>query len=306
MELDENLYAEFAGVEVISADKNVVNKIKKNISLKIGQKLRLAETEQYKNTCEQLVTKYFDIPKLKCDFIYFSDGFLYLTINIVPKRTTRISQKNNYIIYKNSLNVPNKLMFLLHKLEERQIFLINHGIPLTEKNFNNTLDFDDYILHSIAYQLRSLVPQYNNTLLMILRDSNNPFERENAAQLLSWANEPKNLPFLLANHLFYDSALGVRNNLLRSYTITMKNKVFDNYKSELLVVSCNVAMLPSHFDRNKGLVLLKTILNSNPHMIYAIRPECSRTIKLISEASVMDNVGGVAREILALSNAIKE
>ena len=82
----------------------------------------------------------------------------------------------------------------------------------------------------------------------------------------------------------------------------MKN---ESLLRKLIPVYCKQATLPSHTDRNKALTSLFEILKKNKEMVSTVNVECEATIRYISEVSILNNVGGIAKEIVKLLDSVE-
>lgn len=304
----ENIFpnkSTFLGIEIIGANRDTANAIKNTSPVKVGDFISLADKDFY---CEAIINK-FKKEKISnieplCWAVLFTKkdntSVAYLIIELDLE--SRLKQLVRKIPNKSSSTKLSKKLEDLHtQLEERSLILFKNKIPIIENYAKGFLDYDDIFLHNIAIQLSKLTPKYNDHLLEIIHFSKNAEERTKAAQLLSWSkHHKKNLAYALKNNLFFDPDKGVRNALARSIGCFIADVSDDTLLAKSLPVYCQLISLPSFTDRNKALSSIKSILTTHPQLSSTIGTDCKKTIMDISETSVLDNVGGYAKEILKL------
>jgi hypothetical protein len=161
-------------------------------------------------------------------------------------------------------------------------------------------DSDDPVLHGLAVKLSKVVWKYNHILLDIVHYSTNVTERRSSATLLAWSRHPENLASILEWDLLMDPDTGVRNYIARAFTYSISDIRDRSLLKNLLPAYCKQAALPTHTDRNKALYSILEILKNDKSLASSISPECKNTITYISEISILDNVGGVAKEIMKI------
>lgn len=296
--LPNNIEATWAGIEVMGTDKETAQKIRNLIPIKIGDTFQFSESEKYRLMCYNLMKDNFQINNVHCGFIFFGGGHVYLDVEILNNKSIFRS------IPKIQATIPtisNEFINLLNQWDQRVTFLITNKQPIIEIYDKGYLDSKDPILHALAEKLAPLAYKHNNLLLDIVRYSPDVDSRTQAATLLSWArHQEQNLRFVLKWDLLNDPDKGVRNNLARAFSSIMHEVKDVNLLSKLIPVYCKQATLPSHTDRNKALYSIMGILKQHSNLSSEIDCDCKNTINNISEISTLENVGGLAKEILRL------
>jgi len=149
-------------------------------------------------------------------------------------------------------------------------------------------------------RLAQLVPKYRDNLLDILRREKDPNNRLRAATLLNWAGGDLEGTLRLALPLLNDPDEGVRNNLSRFMIQFVGRVKSKSLRHRLIGAFVQQIERPSHGDRNKGLYNLLGIAKAWPDDRGYIRSHGGEPIRYLTENSVIFNVQGPARELLAL------
>ena len=148
-------------------------------------------------------------------------------------------------------------------------------------------------------RLAHLVPRYRDNLFAVLRSEADREARRRAATLLNWAGDPdgtmkKTLPLL------DDPDPGVRNNLSRYMTHFSGQVTSKRLRHRMIDAFVLQLDLPSHGDRNKGLYNLLSIAQARPDDRAYILERAADSLRYLSGNSILFNVQGPARELLAL------
>ncbi|MCS5709108.1 HEAT repeat domain-containing protein [Candidatus Berkiella cookevillensis] len=288
-----------AGIEVMGVDHDTAKEIRKLSTMQVGDVFRLLASNEYCEESIEQVKNKLSVEDMKCSFMALSNGDFYFVLDVLPT--------NSAIMYRTIpecsqkiKQLPKKLVFLYNKLNERRIELMHNRVDHEEYYDKGFLDFDDPIMHDIALKLSVLAKKHNDDLLKILHFSKDVEERETAGILLSWSQHPSNLSYIAKANLLQDPNSAVRNNVARSYIHFMSLVKDKSALRDIMPAYCKMAMLPLHSDRNKALYSIREIIKNHPDIISAIDPECKNNISYIAEMSILNNVGGVAKQILRL------
>ncbi len=251
----------WAGIEVIGCDSDTTAKIRNLIPIHNGMSFTSLDQAQLRSWCDT-VRKQMTNEEIKCRFIAYLDGKYYFNVDIIPIEFAQRQFRTIHSI-KSLPKIPKSLEELYNELEKNLMRAIQSGNDPRENYAKGYIDYQDPTLHSIAVKLSDSVPQYNSILLNVIRYSNDHNQRAGAATLLSWAKNPNNLNKIIDWDLLNDPNEAVRNNLARSISFelnTIKDKALLN---KAIPLFCKQVAFPSHADRNKGLVSLKSILENN-------------------------------------------
>lgn len=300
--LIENSYrGNWAGIEVIGVDSVTAQKLRESMPFQKGSDFVLADVQKYKSECQEIIKKNVPFSQGRCSCVLFEDKKVFLVADVVHNGTKNkislfrtIPEKKNGKVSK----LPKKLRDLYIALEERRSVHISQGkFPLEIIN-DGYLDYEDPTLHVLAMQLSSFASGHNNVLLDIIHYSKDAEERRTAAILFSWAKHPENINLILKWNILFDPDTGVRNNIARSYVFVMQDVKNKSLLRKLIPIYCKQVNLPSHTDRNKALTSIFEILQADKEIIPIVNEECKAAIKYMAETSILNNVGGVAKEII--------
>lgn len=156
-------------------------------------------------------------------------------------------------------------------------------------------------LERLSQALSKYVNKYNGTLLYIVRYSNDPAQRSQAAELLSWSSNPKNINFILEWDLMNDPVDSVRHHLVRTVSSQLNTINDKSILRKTIYAFCQQTTLPSDIDRNKALFLLQRILSKHQDLTNSLHDECRSSISYISQTTILPNVSVVAKDILYLA-----
>lgn len=296
----DTVKATCAGIEVMGVDHELAEQIRKLSTLQIGDTLMLSEYDGYcKGTTKQIENN-LTVGEVKCSYMVLSNGEFYLVLDILPIDAKGLIYRTIPYNPKGVVKLPEQVLFLYNSLFNRSFELLSNYTNYEEYYDKGYLDYDDPVLHSIAEQLSVLAKKHNDDLLKIIHYSPDRDEREAAGLLLSWSQEPNNLRYIADADLLLDPDNAVRNNVARSYIHFMDRVKDKTILTDIIPAYCKMAALPLHSDRNKALYCILEILKAHPDMAYAINVDCKNNITYIADMSVLDSVGGVAKEIVKL------
>lgn len=297
-----------AGIEVIGVDAEAAQKIRKQMPYQIGSKFALSDMAEYKAKCQQIIKNNLHASIGLCTSVLYNEKEFFLVIDVFPE-----DSRNKEVVFRKIpekkqgevAKLPKKLQELYNALDERRSLLISQGKFPVEIRNKGYVDYEDPILHDLALSLVEHAEKSNEILLQILHYSKNVEERRLAATLLSWSKHPENLNLILEWNVLLDPDTGVRNNVARSYISIMQNMKNEALLQKLIPIYCKQASLRTHTDRNKALISILEILQSDKNSSKNINTECESNIRYLSEMSILGNVGGTAKEIIKLIDETK-
>jgi len=301
--INDNFKGTWNGIEIVGVDVLTAEKIRKEMPFKIGDSFQITDDEKYLETCQKYVGEIIPSANAKCNFIYFADGKVYLNIEL-PNNVNVEFRK--IPIKKGKLSsIPKAAITLYRSWDDRMSYLLSSGSFPREKYNEGFRDSEDPILHDLAIKMSKTVWKYNDILLDVIHYSQNVEERRDAAALLAWARHPENLYNILEWDLLMDPDIGVRNYISRNFMYYISDANDTLLLKKLLPIYCKQAALPNHTDRNKALYSILGILNADKNLSSNISSECNKTITYISERSILENVGGPAKQIKKMMERAK-
>lgn len=292
--------AVWAGIDVMGVDAQKADELRTQLPIKIGDSITIGEVFKCREECESIIAKHVDDSDVECGFMVYDNSDLFLTVDVIPYDAQKVVFRT--IPEKNEVeqDIPEELQLAYQKLIDRCSQLFSEHVDFKEDFDHGYLDYDEPTLHMLAEDLSMLANKHNDLLLDILHYSKNSDKRSDVAALFSWSKRPDNLKWILERNLLMDPDKGVRNNLTRSFTYFMKDIKDKTLLRDLLPVYCKQMSLPTHMDRNKALFSVKRILTYHPDIIIYVGSDCKNTLRYISDMSILDNVGGIAKDILDL------
>jgi hypothetical protein len=295
-EVTGEFQGKWAGIEVMGCDRNTANTIRNILPLKKGDAFSSNDSNTYKKWCDT-VRKEVKNHEVKCSFIGYSGGNFYFDVDVQDK-----AENNTFRVIptslKNNIKIESELLKLFNDFDKLIWTLPPKGIFPAENFDKGYIDYDLPELHAFTKPLAVLAHAHNQNLLDVIQYSSDPKLRGKAATLLSWSQSPKNIEHALDNDLLNDPDSGVRNNLARSLSFFLVEIKDPLVLQKAVSAFCKQAKLHSHGDRNKALHSIKKIVQNNPEMLNSVNVDCMKTIEYIAEMSILDNVGGFAKDIL--------
>lgn len=293
--IDELFEGTWAGVEVMGGDVKVANLVRDLIPIKVGDQF-LPDSKKLGSWCSAVKEKING--SVSCGIIGYIEGKYYFDVEIISANTNnkfREFQTNSPAIEP----LPEKLNTLYNYWEKIFEKYMREGAVPKQFYKEGYLQCDDPELQLIAKELSQITPTYNPLLLDIIRYSHDADERTTAAALLSWSKHPENISVIMKENLLNDPDSGVRNELARSVSYIISDVKNKKILKKSIVSLCEQLKLPSHSDRTKALASFLTIIKHNPELTSVINHECGDTLTYVSTMSILPNVGGTAKEILA-------
>lgn len=300
LEIDDSLKVTCAGIEVLGVDSQTADSVRKLSVLQVGDELLLKDAEQYTDKTIEAIKNQLISKEVYRSYMVLGDRRFYLVLDILPKGSHKALYRTIPPYALPIPKMPEELSILydnlIHRFSDRFSKEVYHG----ESYSKGYIDYEDPIMHEIAVKLSVLAKKHNDDLLTIIHYSNDSDERVKAAHLLSWSQHPTNLRYIANADLLMDPNSGVRNYVARSYIYFMDRVEDKSLITNILPGYCKMVALPSHADRNKSLGCIRSILKAHPEFASAIDPLCKRNIAYIAEMSILENVGGYAKDILEL------
>lgn len=299
--LTKDFTATFSGIEVVGVDKLTAEKVRHILPVQIGDIFFSKETEKQRANYVDIIKKIFPTNNVSCSFLLYGNNSVYLIIDFIPPGTKEnvyrpiLSNKENF------KKIPKKLNYLYDQWNKRHSLLMNEGLLDIENYDKGFRDFKDPQLHNLAKNLNVYASKNYRVLLTTIRDSIKASERRKAAALLAWAEHPnETLEFILHWNLLNDPDQGVRNDLTRSLSASIKYIKDMSLLKELFPYYCKQVTFPKHTDRNKALYSIREILDFHPDLSNVITAECKQSINYLNEVSILGNIAGFASEILKI------
>lgn len=282
------------GIEVMGASSDLTQRIKNMIPIEKGSPFNCNE-DSCKKWCDKIKKEIYP-NKAQCGSVSYIDHTHYYLVDILSQNA------ENYRLIKSTGSLSKKLPPKLHKtlnafeMKEFNDFKKGTYIKSAEK-------LEKKEKRSLSKRLEKLAPLYNDLILDIITYSQDVEQRRDAATLLTWTKN-SNLQEIIERDLINDPDETVRNNLSLSLSSYIQNLNNTTLIEKSIKMYCRQISLPSHGDRNKGLFSISEILNKDKKNYALLDNTCIDNIKLISETSILPNVGGLAKKILTLSEIL--
>lgn len=276
------------GIEVMGASQDLTQRIKNMVPIEKGSPFNCNE-DVCKDWCDKIKKEIYP-NKAQCGSVSYIDHTHYYLVDILPQNT------ENYRLIKSTGSLPKKIPPKLHKIlnafemQEFNDFKKGTYIKSSEK-------LEKKEKRNLSKRLEKLAPLYNDLILDIITYSQDVKQRRDAATLLTWTKN-YNLQEIIDRDLINDPDETVRNNLLLSLSSYIENLNSPKLIEKSIKMYCHQISLPSHGDRNKGLFSIYEILNKDKKNYELLDNTCIDKIKLISETSILPNVGGLAKKML--------
>lgn len=286
----------WGGFEVLGNHSVGREEIIKKIPLQVGEKYK-EDISAWTKWCERLVQTY-SFSSAECSGVRYSDFQAFFVVDVVEK-----GQEHRFKFRPTptrDLTLANdRVMTTYQNLQKRLWYLFSQGKPSSESWSHGYLDYADPEMHQMVLELVKLTPPYRKNIIRVLREDKDPSKRMAAADLLNWAG--KGSKSVLRTHtLLDDPHSGVRNQLAR-FMHHFVGSIRSENKLRAIIDSLLVQLdRPSHGDRNKALFNLFEILKHRPELTQYIKEKGQPLIQYTADTSVLSNVGGLAKEILAL------
>ena len=291
------------GVEILGNKHIKRQDVEKIISVPIGTAATVNDVKALKSRCVDVKERLL-LAETKCGFVMLPGGRVFLTVDVIEsgdERRLKFRSEDSF----QKVYLPDELMKRLAEFQSLQFAKFQKGVKHEDVVKAGILDSTDAELHSVIEKLVFATEGKTDILFKVLEYSDDAKHRAAAATLLSWARMPAQSIAALPPYLDDPSEV-VRNDISRFIL-----KFIDSVGSEIVITQLIEAFskqldFPSHGDRNKALFALAQIARTRP----ASRPIISRvggpTISYIAENSILENVGGEAKKLVAMLDMRKE
>lgn len=256
-----------------------------------------SELTQIRGWCNNLV-KSKKVYSAECNMLHRPPNTAYLTVNIreapPPVQVARETKKNT---------TPRLAKDLVKLHSERELLfdkkLIRDGITLSDEVHDGILGSSDPELDALARKLGAAVQPRLKHVLTVLNGSLIESDRIAASELINWSGNPAAV-FPVLSAALSDSSVYVRNNASRFVVVFVDElSDVDTAKSILSGMAAQLK-LPFMTDRNKALFGMKGLIDKFPVLTSSIGAETRSHLCHIAKTSILDNVGGTAKELLDL------
>lgn len=296
----------WAGLEILGNHKVDRSEIEGLIPIPMGGVYHRSDAPFWSEACAEVRRK-FDFASVECGdrpLRVFDGRKAYLIVDIVEKGRERLLEFRSAP----SGSVPfedDEMLSISAELQSKTMAAAMAGHAYSERAGKGYLSYDDSTgknedLRPQVERLAQLVPKHRDNLLEILRLEKEAGNRLMAATLLNWAGGDLEQTLRETLPLLDDPDEGVRNNLSRfmmEFVGMVKSK---RLRHRLVGAFVHQIERPSHGDRNKGLYNLLFIAQAWPADRGFIRSRGGTSIRYLAENSIVFNVQGPARELLAL------
>ena len=247
----------------------------------------------------------FGLAKVHVGTLRFLDGKAYLVLNVVEQQdaanhTFRAEPDKNIDVPEEVSALLEKHSALIQKNFDTQNFeaLREEVRGIEEKDYYNTYP-DSEEMSALVDEMRATFPPHRQALIEVLKHSRSTQARAHAATALNWSGDV--LDSISQIYMLTDDpAVLVRNNISRfmlHYLQYHPDKAVRGAVIDSLLVQMT---FPSHADRNKALYGLLALAQSAPADRGFIEQKGRAEIERIAKQSILDNVGGVAKQLLDL------
>lgn len=253
-----------------------------------------SELAQVRGWCTNFV-KSKKVYSAECNMLHKPPNTAYLTVNIremPPVKTARETKKNA------TPRLAKDLVRLLSQWESLlDQKLIHDGITLSDEVRDGILGSSDPEVDALAHRLGVAVQPRLKNVLTVLNGSPIESDRIAASQLINWSGNPAAIfPALPA--VLTDDSVYVRNNASR-FVSTFARELGDIDTAKLILSGMTTQLkLPFMTDRNKALSGIRGLLGKFPALTSSIDAETKSHVCHIAKTSILDNVGGVAKQLL--------
>ena len=296
----------WAGVEILGNHAVPRSAIEVLIPIPMGGVYHVGDAPFWKDACAEVQRK-FDFAAVVCGDVpvrVFDGRKAFLIVDVVEKGREGVMKFRDPPL--GSVAFANDEMVRVNvELDSKVRAASMAGNFYNESGQKGYLSYEDVTgknedLSPLVDRLVQLVPQYRDNLFDVLRHEKDAKRRQRAAELLNWSGGDMRRTLRRALALLDDPDGGVRNNLSRfmiQFVGTVKSK---RLRHQLIDAFVDQVGRPSHGDRNKGLYNLFEIARTVPDDRDYIGSRGSESIRYLAENSVLFNVQGPAKDLLAL------
>ncbi len=238
----------------------------------------------------------FDFHAVRISAVRYVDKRAFLVVNIVEhgdedRLAFREAPTGSVLMPQALVDAQDELNVILREQFEK-------GTPSPENADKGYLDYALESAQPLTARLAELAPPHRETLVRIVKEDADRDKRARAATLLNWAGDVERS--ILELHEYVDDPDGgVRNNLTR-FTLHFLDRL-ESPESQQAFIRAMATQLrkPGHGDRNKAVSALSRMYEFHPDTLPYIMEVAGEEIERIAEQSILSNVGGVAKNLLA-------
>lgn len=267
------------------------------LPIRLGDSVKAGDKPLRDRWCQSLVPKH-RLFAAHCAMILIQPANAYMSIDVVEKGDAWRDQYPKPS-FRPGLSLDPALKAKVTQLEVAKDRKFSQGGDLEEiANPEQYLDYKDPDLHKIAVELHDLAPRYQAHVLEVLNFDANGADRADAATLLNYTGDPATTASVAAAHLD-DPDVNVRNNISRYLDDAAPTVTDPKVQRAIVAATAQELNRPSMQDRNKALFALSGLLEKRPALAPLIAQTACPNLNMIAVRSVMPNVGGVAKAMLA-------
>ena len=286
----------WTGFEVVGSHSVSRDKIIAELPIKVGDTYK-EDQPQWQKWCDNLKKK-FDFYHAGCSSVRFLDFRAFLVVDIVEKgEEYRLKFRNPP---KDDIAIKDPQIFAWYdQLMARLWELFDEGVSAGEHTNGDYLDFKDDRMHELVGKLVEKSPASKDNLIEIIKADKDSQKRAKAAWLLNWALTPVDSIESVYSYLD-DPVRLVRNDISRfmsHWTADVKDEQLQKGLVDAFVLQMK---RPSHADRNKSLSNLESLITSIPNLGPYLKATGGSEIDHIAANSVLENVGGLAKNLQKL------
>jgi hypothetical protein len=250
--------------------------------------------------CNEVLRAELDVAHVVCSNVLFLTGEAYLVVEVVEHgEEERLAFREPP---SGDAPLDPALAALYQRLISSLMAAFQAGTDVGETMEPGYLDYEHPEMHAVVEEMRRAVPPRREELLRVLAESPEGADRARAAWMLNWAGDEADS--IARVHGFLDDPHGVTRNDVSRFMVHYLDRVEDEATLRAVVDSLAIQLSrPSHGDRNKAAYCLKTLLQAHPGLAPYVAERAGPWLRRIAGQSILDNVGGLAREVVAMLDA---
>lgn len=284
----------WTGFEIVGQTRHTREEIAALLPVELGTPY--PEDRSIFERCNEILRAELDVAHVACSNVLFLTGEAYLVVEVVEhgeeeRRDFRPAPAGD-------APLAPELAALYDRLIASFTAAFQEGADVGENMDAGYLDYRHPEMHAVVEEMRRVVPPRREELLRVLAENPEGANRARAAWLLNWAGQEADTVARVLPSL--DDPHGVTRNDVSRFLLHHVDRIGDDETLRALVDAlARQLRRPSHGDRNKAAYSLKALLETNPRLGAYVTEKAGPWLRRIAEQSILDNVGGVAREVLA-------
>lgn len=286
----------WTGFEIVGQQQHTREEIAALLPVELGTPY--PEDRAIFERCNEILRAELDVAHVACSNVPFLTGEAYLVVEVVEHGEEERRE------YRPAPAGDAPLAPELAALYDRLIGSLNaafrEGADVGENMYAGYLDYRHPEMHAVVEEMRRVVPRRRDELLRVLAENPEGANRARAAWLLNWAGDEADTIARVLPAL--DDPHGVTRNDVTRFLLHYVDHLEDEATLRALVDAlARQLRRPSHGDRNKAASSLEALLEAHPELGPYVLEKAGPWLRRIAEQSILDNVGGVAREVLAIA-----